>query len=205
MLSSCRQLVARMNDSQPVRKRFFGFLKFLPLGVCLILFLFVFFPMFAVYWPPDWVERHTQRRLVRERVMSVGGWDALKRACALLAQLHKTNGFAWDYGRQWDADGNWRTNALPPAIAALNPKEVSLDLPHPSRGGADEDLTVPVVRFKLFGLHRTGGNDSPYFGLEVVCSTNTHAYEPKRGENVGVTGNRHSTFSKVVENVFEIY
>lgn len=51
----------------------------------------------------------------------------------------------------------------------------------------------------------TGGNASPYLGLEVACSTNTGLYQPKRGSSGGVPGNRHSTFRQVAENVFEIY
>jgi hypothetical protein len=145
---------------------------------------------------PDWVERRTQRRLLSESIESVGGWDALKRDCSLLVEQHK------DDGLQWFRHGD--TNALPAAVATLKPMEVRF-YPPGSLRGSQNDTTVPVVRIRIFGMPSTGGNASPYLGLEVVCSTNTSAYEPRRGYSGGVPGNRHSTFRRVTENVFEIY
>ncbi len=54
----------------------------------LVIFPYLY-PRLLMAWPPDWVERRTQRRLLSERIESVGGWDALKRDCALLAEQHK--------------------------------------------------------------------------------------------------------------------
>jgi len=146
--------------------------------------------------PPDWIERRSQRRLVLERIQSIGGWDALKRDCALLVEQHKNENFYWSRSSS--------TNALPAAIAALKPMEVRF-YPPGVFGGSNQDTLVPVVRIRIFGLHATGGNSTPYLGLEVVCSTNTGAYEPKRGNSGGASGNRYSTFRRVAENVFEIY
>jgi len=155
-----------------------------------------FFPGLLMAWPPDWVERRTQRRLLSERIESVGGWDALRRDCALLVEQHK------DAGVQWFRHGD--TNTLPAAIAALKPWEIRY-YPPGSLRGSQQDTAIPVVRIRLFGMPSTGGNASPYLGLEVVCSTNTSAYEPRRGYSGGVPGNRHSTFRRLAENVFEIF
>ena len=37
-------------------------------------------------WPPDWIERKTQRKLLQQRVEAVGGWDAVRQACITLAE-----------------------------------------------------------------------------------------------------------------------
>jgi hypothetical protein len=156
----------------------------------------VFGPFHPGNWPPDWVERKQQRRLLTERVATAGGWEALKQACTLLVEQHPNDPFYWHRFIG--------TNALPAAIAALEPLSVQFFppgiLPHESL-----NPPVPVVQIKIFGMPSTGGNASPYLGLSVVCSTNTDAYEPRRGESKGVPGNRHTTFRKVADNVFEVY
>jgi hypothetical protein len=54
-------------------------------------------------------------------------------------------------------------------------------------------------------MHSTGGHSTPYFGLEIVCSTNAAEYPPKSGNSGDVSGNRHSTYNKVADGIFEIY
>ncbi|MGN6556013.1 MAG: hypothetical protein ACTHLW_20080 [Verrucomicrobiota bacterium] len=182
-----------MTDPQPVRK---NPLRFVVWTILAALFVFYIFPRLLMAWPPDWIERRTQRRLILERIESVGGWNALKRECMTLVGQHTNEPFEWfRYGD---------TNALPPTLAALKPMEIRFYPPGIFRG-SQQDTSVPVVHIRIFGMPSTGGNASPYLGLEVVCSTNTGAYEPRRGYSGGVPGNRHSTFRKVAENVFEIY
>ncbi len=147
-------------------------------------------------WPPDWLERRSQRRLLAERVQAAGGWDAVKRDCASLVENHSTEPFSWFRGGS--------TNPLPQALAALKPIEIRYYPPEMLRN-TQHETTAEVIRIRLFGLPSTGGNAIPYFGLEVVCGTNASAYEPQRGSRGGVPGNRHSTFRKITDNVFEIY
>ena len=49
-------------------------------------------------------------------------------------------------------------------------------------------------------MHRTGGHDTPYFGLGVDTSTNSISYaRGKRYDDGGVIGNQ------VAEGIYEIY
>jgi hypothetical protein len=51
-------------------------------------------------------------------------------------------------------------------------------------------------------MHSTGGHSIPYFGLEVVCSTNAASYRPQAahgGENY------YENYYRVTETIYEIY
>lgn len=175
-----RHLQTRMTDSPPSKRSSFLSLLWVPIG--LIVF-FVLLPSFT-WWPPVWLERHTQRQKVDERVQSVGGWDAIRRGCVNLAEQH-SDGFS----SQWH-----ETNGLPAAIVALKPLMVKYD---PAYG---------CVRIRIFGIHATGGHSTPYFGLEV--DTSAKGLERKHGtgyDNGGVIGNYHSTYNQVAEGIYEIY
>ena len=63
---------------------------------------------------------------------------------------------------------------------------------------------VPVFRIKVFGVHATGGNSSPYLGLEVVCDPEAQNYRPRPSQG-GADGNCYSTYRKVAEGIYEIY
>jgi len=139
-------------------------------------------PSLLVAWPPQFLERRTQRGKVRARVELAGGWDAIRRACADLAEQH-TNGF----------HSRWRDTNLPPAILALKPLLVEYA---PQYGR---------VSMRIFGIHSTGGHSVPYFGLEVVTASMSNDYRPGVGYGGGAIGNYHSTYDQVVEGVYEIY
>ena len=159
------------------------------LGV--LVFLGALNPM---WWPPPSVERRGQRQKVLERVKTAGGWAAIQRDCDALVAQYWDSAFFWHRGE---------TNALPPALAALNPWEVRFDSPTVLRDFKDEPL-VAVVRIKIFGLHSTGGHSTPYFGLEVVCGAGTETYRPRPSRG-GVSGNRYRSFSRVTDRIHEIY
>lgn len=161
-------------------------------------FLFVFIPS----GPPAWMDRIDQRKKLDECVHTAGGWNAVRRDCTLFisnrtdfsywrpseTNVHVTsfsNGVAINYITNLDY------GTLPPALAALKPRELKY---HP-----------PVMQIRLFGMHATGGHSTPYFGLEVVCGTNNAEYHPNEGNSGGVSGNHHSTFKKVAEGIYEIY
>ena len=52
--------------------------------------------------------------------------------------------------------------ALPLTLAKLKPKTIRMRI-HKGE---------PVMQVQLFGVHRTGTYDEPYYGVWVVCTTN---------------------------------
>jgi hypothetical protein len=180
---------------------------------CVCGFCFLYILVFN--GPPDWWDRRQQRKVVYERVQAAGGWNAIRRDCELLAS-NKTEPFywhpAWPHAQvTWLSNGTsmqYTTNIdygpLPPAVAALHPREITYYPPQSLRQFKDRS-DVPVICIRLFGIHSTGGHSQPYFGLQVVCGTNSPDYKPKSGPSGGVDGNSHSTYRKVADGVFEIY
>jgi hypothetical protein len=161
-------------------------------------FVFVFIP----YGPPAWVDRIDQRKKLQERVNTAGGWIAIRQDCTLFVS-NRTDFFYWfppatnvqvtsfsnNVAIRYTTNLNYGT--LPPALAALKPRGM--------------EYRNPVMQIRLFGMHSSGGHSTPYFGLEIVCSTNAPEYRPKVGGSGGASGNHHSTYEQVAEGVFEIY
>ncbi len=169
---------------------------------------FYFFFVLLPAGPPAWWDRREQRKTVSERVQTAGGWSAVRQGCELLT-MNKPEPFywqppvtgAWVYPNpQTEPKKYYVTNIdygpLPPAVAALKPREIRF---YPGK------QDVAVMHIRLFGMHSTGGYSTPYFGLEVVCGTGAERYRPKQGKSGGVSGNSHSTYKKVAEGVYEIY
>ena len=143
-------------------------------------------------WPPLFVERKAQRAKVVERIQAAGGWAALQRDCdALMAEYHDS-AFIWRRGNK---------DELPPTIAALNPQSVIFYSADMVRGSKDFPQ-IPLVQIKIFGAHSTGGHSIPYFGLEVVCSTNSASYQPLTSQ-AGVSGNHYDNYRQVTETIYE--
>lgn len=139
---------------------------------------------------PLWLERGLQRQTLIHRVHAAGGWQVIRQACIALVQTNDSV--------QWI---RWRTNhalALPPAIMALQPDQVHYT--SPKRLGREPDENpVPVVRIKLFGLHRTGGHSTPYLGIEVVATSPNEEYTPKSPWGGDLK------YRKVSEGVYEVF
>jgi hypothetical protein len=155
------------------------------LGLLLtVITLALVLPSLLVAWPPQHLERRSQREKVREWVKMAGGWDAIRRDCVSWAEQH-TNGFS----------SHWHdTNGLSLTLVALKPLLVLYE-PTPGR-----------VSMKVFGAHSTGGHSTPYFGLEVLTTSKSEAYRPGVGYwGGGVIGNYHSTYKEVAEGIYEIY
>ena len=99
----------------------------------------------------------------------------------------------------------WRAepaNALPPAIVALKPMDLSYNSPKILRNFPGE-TQVPVVHIRIFGLHATGGRATPYFGFDVVAGTNGQAYEPT--PSTGASGNCHNAYRKITDKIYEVF
>ena len=103
--------------------------------------------------------------------------------------------------------GTGDTNVLPPAIAALQPMDVQYYSPGVLKRSYVK-TEFSIVRINMFGYHRTGGRDTPFFGLEVVCGTNAGSYTPHQIVGVyggQVFGGNYDNFEKMTNWVFEIY
>jgi hypothetical protein len=160
-------------------------------------------------------ERSKQRQEILKRVQSAGGWDEVRRGCEMLAS-NNPQGFYWRPPQsnvwvypnpQTEPKKYYITNLdygpLPPAVASLHPREIRYE---PSEFFQNEK-PVPhpgVVRVKFFGIHSTGGHSTPYYGLEVPYGAGAGDYLPRPSQG-GVSGNRHDSFQKVADRVFEIY
>jgi hypothetical protein len=164
-------------------------------------------------WPRSFIERRTQRQMVLERVRRAGGWEAVRHGCEALVTNYP-DGLTWfppsSNSRvyphpQTEPQHYYVTNldfgTIPAAVAALQPREIYY---YPLRLLRKGDPQVAAVRIKIFGGHATGGHSTPYYGLEGPCGkgAETYAPVPSRG---GVSGNRYSSYRKVVDGVFEIY
>jgi len=151
---------------------------------CIALAGVVLYLIFMGVGPPAFVERHWQRTKVVERVQAAGGWDAIRLGCISLAQQN-TNGLFWFWVR---------TNELPPVVIALKPMIINYS------------PQLACVSIQIFGMHRTGGHSSPYFGLEVYTATNSMNYNPSIGFNTDrVIGSGHSGRERVAEGIYEVY
>jgi hypothetical protein len=180
--------------------------KIITLAIIGIIFIYVMsYILNPLAWPPQWLERREQWQKVSERVQSVGGWDAVKKDCELLASEHKNDTYDWKWA-------NWDTNTLPPAIAALKPKSVGYFPPK-----LLEDLsknnsefvkywgTNEVVRITIFGAHSTGGHDEPALWLDVQCKQNgkINSYNPIHLRST--TPFRYWRYKKVTDDIYESY
>ncbi len=128
-----------------------------------IIFLIYLGLCFLESWPPHWLERIQQRKIVAERVQNTGGWDALKKDCNELVQANFTNRFWW-----------FRNNTnvfLPKTLAALKPRLVEI---LPENGG------MYSVKIQIFGGHATGLRGQDFYTLKVICpSPSQTAPDPK--------------------------
>src|SRR4029079_3426308 len=92
----------------------FDFLLLIPLVlVCVYYGGYVLIGTLVTEWPPTFIERAQQRREVMKRAEGAGGWEAVRRDCLALAK-------AGDF--RWNRFGS-NSVLLPPAVAALRPKE----------------------------------------------------------------------------------
>jgi hypothetical protein len=156
-------------------------------------------------WPSQWLERRGQLQTISERVKSVGGWDAVKKDCALLANEHEND--VYDFWQWFD----WETNTIPPAIGALKPKSVeyyqpiALDVLIKNGGNSVKYWrTNEIVEISIFGAHATGGHDEPALGLHVLLGKYaTNEYHPAILRFT--TPLRYWRFRKITDGVYAVY
>lgn len=158
------------------------------------LFCLMYLPLLThYYFPPTWWERQVQRKEVLARVQSVGGWDALRKDCVLLAKQCQGEVSQWD---------DRHTNGLPAAIIALKPRRVEFYPPKQRPHFNNSDF--PIVRITIFGAHSTGGRGIPWLGLDVVCAARSGTnYQTHRQRSE--TPLRYWRYRKVVDDVYEFF
>lgn len=131
-----------------------------------IIFLLVIGLDFIASWPPHWIERMNQRKIVLERVQAAGGWPAIKSDCAGIVATGTTNGFHW-FHRDTNA------SPLPKSLTALKPHMVDL---WPEKDG------MQSVRIQIFGMHSTGGRGQDFYILKVVCPLPPNVHSPFKSD-----------------------
>lgn len=104
-------------------------------------------------WPPHWLEKIHQRKIVTERAQSAGGWKAIKKDCAELIQSNGTNIFWWT---RYDTNAM----ALPSSLMILRPRRIEIS-PEPDG--------MFAVRIQIFGMHATGMRGQDYYSIKVIC------------------------------------
>jgi hypothetical protein len=189
---------AGMADSSQNKTRSLGFLLWIPIGLFAVLLFLSYLSNIIIYgWPPNWMERRTQRQQILERVQSAGGWTALKRDCDTLASAYK-DGFTWSNGD---------TNSLPSAIAVLKPKEVVFySRKNLQQFGSESSKWFGsniVVRISIFGAHSTGGHDQPWLGLDVLCEPVGSGYRPERLRST--TPFKYWRYRNIADDIYEFY
>jgi hypothetical protein len=136
-------------------------------------------------WPPHWLQRMNQRKIVRQRVVEAGGWDVIKRDSLELVQKYTAAGYVWLVYAKPDENP-----PLPSSIAALKPKRVDFLF---------EGDGMCSVRINIFGGHATGVRGIDFYTLKVICPvTNVGAFkassDPKRSQEG----------RKIADGIFEI-
>ncbi len=156
------------------------------LGVACVLLVMPYLNI-NYYGPPFWMERREQRQQVLHRVESLGGWSALRTACTALVEQTKAEPDGYFYWRRG------ATNALPPAISALQPKLVEV--------ARDRDAT-PVVFIQFYGGWATGARHTPSYSLHVRCGPTPQGFQPEILHRGNTVIGRSRLLS---DSVFEIY
>ena len=118
------------------------------------------------------VERKRKYQNAIERVEKAGGWKALEMAS--LGFATNTNPKIY-FDEQYFWRGERRnTNSLPPALEILQPWRIEFKL---------DNNGIPTLRLRLYGIHRTGMYDEPYYGIWVICTNVSPDYVPVIGQH----------------------
>lgn len=141
--------------------------------------------LFAVFVFPTLFEKINRivehKRIYKDSLQQIdkaGGWQAIESASLAFATDIKGKPY---FSEQY----YWRgkrltTNELSATLEALQPWRIELE---------PDENHVPLLRIILYGIHRTGAYDQPYFGIWVVCTNVPADYVPKfTGDRAGRSG-----------------
>ena len=180
-----------MADSTINQKRSHGFLLWIPLAL-VVVSVFVVRTVSDRHWPPSWMERRTQREFVFTNIEAAGGWTAFKSECDFLISQSRTSGqFQWfmPLGKFPDSLIGDKFPASYKIISRLKPIEVDV---------VDLGNKPEYVWIRVFGMHRTGGHDTPMYILVYQQGTNVD-------QCIAPDLFPHSRAKKLANSVFEVY
>jgi hypothetical protein len=130
----------------------------------------------------DSLDRRRQREFVFAHVKAMGGWEVFKRECDTLIAESRTNG-----QHQWSPRWGRALPASCKVISDLNPQEVQ---------AVYWDGKPAYVTIKVFGLHATGGRDTPFYYL---------AYQQLSNSDTCIAPFHRGVAKKIADSVFEVY
>jgi hypothetical protein len=52
-------------------------------------------------------------------------------------------------------------------------------------------------------MHRTGGHDTPFYRLDVICDPEPKIYQPQSARTA--SSNSHFNYRKIADGIYEIY
>ena len=187
-----------MTESLTNENRSIRLLLWIPLGLLLgllIVFFFAFATVGGRHWPPPWLERRAQREFVFTNIEAEGGWTAFKSECdSLISQSRKSGQSQW-FSPPWVKFPNSLIGDKFPAsyktISRLKPVEIDVSA---------SDIKPAYVQIRVFGMHRTGGHDTPMYFLFYQQVTNS---------NECIAADLFSVIKlkpkKITDSIFEIY
>ncbi len=152
----------------------------------LFLWLLIYLP---ASWPPHWLEKIQQRKIVFARVEQAGGWDHIKEDCNQLVQFNRTTGYQWF--NHW-YDTNYPLPKLPDSLAKLKPERVDL---------FSEADGMQSIRIQIFGMHSTGGRGIDFYTIKVVCPPPLDVKPPAK---VDPNSEIRCGDRKIVDGVYEV-
>ncbi|HSY19645.1 MAG TPA: hypothetical protein VK815_14985 [Candidatus Acidoferrales bacterium] len=180
-----------MADSSKNQKLRPGFPFWIPLGLLVVCFIVSLPTIRSVirHWPPDWVERRTQRAVVFTNIEAHGGWNEFKSECDFLISYSRTNEQS-----QWFTSLGDKFDKYPEPckiFSNLKPRQVDVY--------AFSNKTPYVVVY-VFGMHRTGARDTPAYYLVYQQLTNSD-----KCVAADLLGTINLKPSKLTDSVFEFY
>jgi hypothetical protein len=140
--------------------------------------------LIAFIGPPvlDTIGHHQERNNKYEdalkRVEKAGGWENIKNASLLFFTNIQSKTY-FDEVYFWRGERK-TTNPLPPVLELLQPWRIQC---------WRDSNNIPILRLKLYGIHRTGRYSEPYYAIWVVCTNVPPNYVPQlTGDSAGRIG-----------------
>jgi len=176
------------------KKRSFSFLLWILLGLFVIC-IFLLVTVGDRHWPPPWIERRTQREFVFTNIEATGGWGAFKSECDSLISGSRTSGQSQWLTPPWVKFPTSLIGDKFPAsykiISRLKPVEIDV---------VASDKKPSYVSIRVFGMHRTGGHDTPMYIL---------VYQQVTNSDQCVAADLYDVIKlkpkKIADSIFEIY
>lgn len=121
----------------------------------------------------EWINYSLERNRIYSdslrRVDRAGGWQVIEKASLIFVKnISPKTSFSQEY--YWQGERR-TTNALPATLEVLQPWIIEL---------APDANGIPLLRIRLYGIHRTGMYyDQPYYAIWVICTNVPAGYTPQ--------------------------